>query len=46
MTELLKELASMGISPDSVAMLLFLYRMDKRLTILETVWKQINTKAA
>lgn len=39
MVELLKEMASIGISVDSGVLIVIVYFMDRRLTMLETVWE-------
>ena len=42
MVELLKEMASIGVSLDSAVLMVLVYYMDKRLTILETIFKGIQ----
>lgn len=37
MIELLQELTAMGLPPTMIALLIVLYKQDRRLTILETL---------
>lgn len=39
MIELLQALTGMGLPPTTIAVLVLLYKQDKRLTILETLFK-------